>query len=152
MQKLNLPDYKFNFRKTKEDKIEIFDKIRRKYVALTPEEWVRQNFIQFLILEKNTPKALISVEKEIILNQTKKRPDIVVFTNIGIPKIIVECKAPVIKITQNVFDQIARYNISLQVDYLIVTNGLSHFCCKINYLKRNFEFLENIPDFSEVIS
>lgn len=148
MQKLNLPDYKFNFRKTKEDKVEIFDKTRNKYVALTPEEWVRQNFIQFLINEKKTPNTLISVEKEIILNKTKRRPDIVVSTNNGTPKIIVECKAPEIKITQEVFDQIARYNITLQVDYLIVTNGISHFCCKINYEKQTYEFLANIPDFS----
>lgn len=150
MQKLNLPEYDFNFRKTKGGKAEIFDKTRRKYVALTPEEWVRQNFIQFLISEKKAPKTLISVEREIILNQTKRRPDIVVFTKNGTPKIIVECKAPEIKISQDVFDQIARYNITLQVDYLIVTNGITHFCCKIYYEKRSFEFLENIPDYFDI--
>ncbi len=152
MQRLNLPEYSFNVRKSNEGKIEIFDRTRKKYVALTPEEWVRQNFIQFLINDKNTPNTLISVEKEIILNKTKRRPDIVIFSKNGIAKTIVECKAPDIKITQKVFDQIAAYNISLQVDYLIVTNGLHHFCCKIDYHKRNFEFLENIPDYSIITS
>lgn len=150
MQKLNLPEYEFNFRKSKDEKTEIFDKIRRKYVALTAEEWVRQNFIQYLKFERNVPETLISVEKEIILNRTKRRPDIVVFTKNGTPKIIVECKAPEINISQDVFDQITRYNITLQVDYLIVTNGMTHFCCKINYQKRSFEFLKEIPDFSEI--
>ncbi len=150
MQKLNLPEYEFNFRKTKDGKTEIFDKIRRKYVALTPEEWVRQNFIQYLILERNVPKTLISVEKEIVFNRTKRRPDIVVFTKNGNPKIIVECKAPEIKISQDVFDQIARYNFTLKVDYLIITNGMTHFCCKINYKKQSFEFLENIPDYFDI--
>ena len=100
MQRLNLPEYSFNVRKSNEGKIEIFDRTRKKYVALTPEEWVRQNFIQFLINDKNTPNTLISVEKEIILNKTKRRPDIVIFSKNGIAKTIVECKAPDIKITQ----------------------------------------------------
>lgn len=150
MKNLNLPDYKFNLKKSKVGKTEIFDKCRRKYIILTPEEWVRQNFIQFLISEKNVPQSLISVEKEIILNKTKKRPDIVVFTKNAKPKIIIECKAPEIKITQDVLDQIARYNISLRVEYLIVTNGMTHICCKIDYQNHSFEFLENIPDYIDI--
>ncbi len=115
MQKLNLPQYKFNI-KSKENKTLIFDEIRKKYIVLTPEEWVRQHFVCYLQHEKNYPISLISVEKQLIINNLKKRFDILVFNRNGQPKIIVECKAPSVKITQDTFDQIARYNLKLNAD------------------------------------
>jgi hypothetical protein len=149
MQKLNLPEYKFKI-KQKGEKYEIFDKIRRKYIALTPEEWVRQNFIMYLINEKNVPESLIVIEQKLKYNKLTKRSDIVVYDNLAKPKIIVECKATNINITQHTFDQIARYNMSLKVKYLIVTNGITHYCCIIDYLNKNYSFIENIPNYSEL--
>jgi len=136
MQKLNLPEYKFKI-KQKGEKYEIFDKIRRKYIALTPEE-------------KNVPESLIVIEQKLKYNKLTKRSDIVVYDNLAKPKIIVECKATNINITQHTFDQIARYNMSLKVKYLIVTNGITHYCCIIDYLNKNYSFIENIPNYSEL--
>ena len=146
---LNLPVYLF---KTKSDGqiTKIFDTIRRKYVTLTPEEWVRQNFIQYLICEKKYPAALLAIEMPIRYNTLKKRGDIVAFNNQGAQVLMVECKAPEVKITQQVFDQIARYNLSLNVKYLVVTNGLEHYCCIMDHEKKAYFFLENIPDYPEL--
>jgi len=144
---LNLPQYNLKIKQS-EGKSSVFDIIRKKYVALTREEWVRQNFIHFLIEEKHYPQSLISVEYSMKLLKMHKRSDIVLFDNQGSPRLIVECKAPEIKISQDTFDQAARYNMSLKVDYLIVTNGLDHYCCKINYEKESYEFLTDIPDYS----
>ncbi len=146
MQELNLPKYPFTIKK-KAEKLYIFDEIRKKYIFLTPEEWVRQHFIQFLISQKKYPKSLIAVEKEIKVNTLKKRFDILVFNKYGKHDIVVECKAPKVKITQKTFDQIARYNLSLEANYLIVTNGLEHYYCKMDYQKQQYVFLENIPDY-----
>jgi hypothetical protein len=126
MQKLNLPNYKFRL-KSSENKTLIFDNLRKKYMVLTPEEWVRQHFVQFLIEEKKYPASLIALEKQLTLNNRKKRTDILVFNKEGNHDIIVECKAPKIKITQATFDQIARYNLKLKANFLVVTNGLDHF-------------------------
>ncbi len=145
MIKLNLPDYSFTIR----DNTEIFDSIRKKYVALTPEEWVRQNFVRYLIEEKKFPKSLIAIEKEIVVNRMKKRGDIVVYNRELKPILIVECKAPTVKITQATFDQVARYNLSLNVEYLIITNGINHFCCTINEEKKGYIFVEKIPFYLE---
>lgn len=147
MIKLNLPDYSFKF-KNKENKLYIFDIIRKKYVMLTPEEWVRQNFIFYLSEEKNYPKSLISIEKEFKINNLIKRSDILIFDKMGLPNIIVECKAPKIKITQDTFDQIARYNLKIQAKYLIVTNGLEHFFCKLDHENMKYDFLTEIPVYS----
>jgi len=117
MQKLNLPTYSFKL-KSNEKHTLIFDNLRKKYFVLTPEEWVRQHFIQFLIQEKKYPISLIALEKQLTINNLKKRTDIVVFDKNGNPTIIVECKAPHIKINQNTFDQIARYNLNLNGTYL----------------------------------
>ena len=146
MQRLNLPVYNFKL-KSNENKTLIFDKIRKRYMVLTPEEWVRQHFVQFLIDEKKYPISLITVEKQHTINNLKKRSDILVFNADGNPDIIVECKAPSIKITQDTFDQIARYNLKLQANYLIVTNGLEHFYCKMDYEKETYVFLEEIPEY-----
>ncbi len=144
MQRLNLPTYNFKL-KSSENKTLIFDKLRKKYVVLTPEEWVRQHYVCFLIEEKEYPISLIALEKQLIINNRKKRTDILVFNNKGNHEIIVECKAPSIKITQDTFDQIARYNLKLKANYLIVTNGLEHFYCKMDFEKETYIFLKDIP-------
>jgi type I site-specific restriction endonuclease len=146
---LNLPPYDLKI-KHKEGKEVIFDVIRKKYVTLTREEWVRQNFIHFLIHEKQFPMSLMGVEYAVKLYKMQKRADIVLFDNRGKPRLIVECKSPEISISQDTFDQAARYNISLKVDYLIVTNGLDHYCSRINYEKGSYEFLPDIPDYQQV--
>ena len=147
MQKLNLPIYSIKLKK-EENKTLVFDPIRKKHIILTPEEWVRQNFIQFLIQEKNYPSSLMAVEMEINLLNTKKRCDIVLYNNKGLPHIIVECKAPSIKVSQNTFDQIARYNMTLKTDLLVVTNGLQHYVCMIDYQNQCYHFLKEIPNYS----
>jgi hypothetical protein len=146
MQKLNLPNYKFRL-KSSENKTLIFDNLRKKYMVLTPEEWVRQHFVQFLIEEKKYPASLIALEKQLTLNNRKKRTDILVFNKKGNHDIIVECKAPKIKITQATFDQIARYNLKLKANFLVVTNGLDHFYCKMDFENEAYIFLKDIPNY-----
>lgn len=146
MQKLNLPACTFNI-KSNENKKFIFDIIRKKYFVLTPEEWVRQHFIHFLHYKKKYPISLIAVEKQLTIHQQKKRTDILVFNRLGTPEIIVECKAPSIKITQESFDQIARYNLKLNAKYLIVSNGFSHYYCKMDFKNEMYVFLKDIPDY-----
>jgi len=147
MLPLNFPAYTFRF-KNSENKVHIFDAIRKKFMVLQPEEWVRQHWVHHLIEDKNYPKSLINVEKQLIINSLKKRYDIVVFNSDGSIRILVECKAPKIKITQTTFDQIAQYNMSLKAEYLIVSNGLEHFYCKMDFNQEKYTFLTNIPDFS----
>ena len=149
MQPLNLPTYSFNI-KSEGERNYIFDEIRKKYILLTPEEWVRQNFIQYLSTEKKYPKTLISVEIHFKVNKLSKRGDIILFNKMGEPLMIVECKAPSVNINQKVFDQIARYNMKFQVDYLTVTNGLKHYCCKMEYDSGGYTFLKEIPSFDEI--
>jgi len=146
MIKLNLPSFSFKF-KSMENKLYIFDMLRKKYVVLTPEEWVRQNFARYLIGNKNYPKSIIAIEKQLKINNTTKRTDILLFDKNGNPDIIVECKAPSIKINQETFDQIARYNLKLNANYLIITNGLQHFYCKIDHQLEKYHFLKDIPDY-----
>jgi hypothetical protein len=147
MQKLNLPKYNFKL-KNSENKVLIFDNLRKKYLVLTPEEWVRQHFVQYLIDEKRYPASLIALEKQLVINNRKKRTDILIFNKNGTPEIIVECKAPSIKITQDTFDQIARYNLKLNAHYLIVTNGLQHFYCKMDFENETYIFLKDIPSYN----
>ena len=147
MQVLNLPTYKFKI-KSNENKYLIFDIIRKKYVVLTPEEWVRQHIIHYLIEEKDYPISLIAVEKKLTINNLTKRTDILIFNTKGLPHIIVECKAPSVKITQSSFDQIARYNLKLDAKYLVVSNGLQHFFCSMDKEKEQYVFLENIPPYT----
>lgn len=150
MRRLNLPQYEFRYRDSKGQN-EIFDAIRRKFVVLTPEEWVRQNFIQYLISQKNVPQMMMGIEKALSLNNLTKRADIIIFGNLGQPAMIVECKAPEVKIDQKVFEQISRYNLALKVKYLIVTNGLEHYCAKIDFGSSSFTFLEEIPDYKSIL-
>ena len=146
MQKLNLPPCSFKSKRNERHTL-IFDELRKKYLVLTPEEWVRQHFVRFLINKKKYPASLIALEKQFTVNNLKKRTDIVVFNSSGNPNIIVECKAPNIKITQTTFDQIARYNIKLNANYLIITNGLEHYFCKMDFKNKTYVFLEDIPEY-----
>ncbi|MCH2217071.1 MAG: type I restriction enzyme HsdR N-terminal domain-containing protein [Flavobacteriales bacterium] len=145
MQKLNYPSFTFKL-KTNENKTLIFDIVRKKYVTLTPEEWVRQNTIHYLFKEKNYPISLMAVEKQLKIRTLRKRIDIVSYTNDGIPFLIVECKAPSVQISQDTFDQIARYNLKLEAQILMVTNGISHYYCVMNHKKQAYEFLSELPD------
>lgn len=146
MQQLNLPPYQFKMKKDGE-RIQIFDAIRKKYVVLTPEEWVRQNILQYLIQEKKFPSSLIAVEAGLKYNQLQKRADVLVYDKSGSPFLLVECKAPAVKISQDTFDQIARYNLIFKVKYLVVTNGMNHFCCVMDYTDNSYQYLEFIPNF-----
>jgi len=150
MRKLNLPEYSFRLRKNAAAKTEIFDSIRKRFYILTPEEWVRQNFINYLIHIKNFPASLMAIEKGLKLNGMHKRTDIVQYNKSGNPILIVECKAPDIKLNQDTFDQAARYNLTLQVDYLIITNGMEHYACKMDYEKKRIQFLTDIPKFEDL--
>jgi len=146
MKRLNLPTYSFNIKLIEQRKY-IFDSIRKKYLILTPEEWVRQNFLKYLIEEKGYPASLISVEKELKLNNISKRTDAVVYNKQGEPLLVLEFKAPEVKIDQKVFDQIARYNMKLKVNYLVVSNGMEHFCCVLQHDLNTYQFLKEIPQY-----
>ncbi len=144
MKQLNFPAYTFRI-KNSENKTAIFDPIRKKFIILTPEEWVRQHTLQFLMQEKKYPISLINVEKTIKINGLTKRYDIIIFNSDGSIFLIVECKASKIKITQNSFDQIAQYNLALNANYLMVTNGLQHYYCQLDYEQETYHFLQDIP-------
>lgn len=143
---LNLPPYPFKLI-SRNQQVYIFDELRKKNLVLTPEEWVRQHFVQFIIKEKKYPKTLIKLEGGLILNQLQKRTDIIVFNQLGKAYILIECKATSVKINQAVFDQAARYNMIHKVDYLVVTNGLDHYCCKIDYLTESYSFIKELPHY-----
>lgn len=149
MLELNLPPFDKKIT-MKDDKPFIFDVIRRQYVALTPEEWVRQHFVHFLINHKGYPQALMANEVQLKLNGMSRRGDTVVYDRTLQPRVIVEYKAPTVNITQKVFDQICRYNMVLKVDYLIVTNGLVHYCCRIDYPTRSYHFLSEVPEYAKL--
>ena len=146
MQKLNFPYYSFRL-KNSENNTQIFDEFRKKFVALKPEEWVRQNCLKYLIYEKKYPKTLISVEKNFVVNGLNKRYDIVILNPKGTIYCVIECKAPSVKITQKTFDQIAKYNRTLNAKYLMVTNGLNHYHCIIN--ENGYTFLDTLPKYSK---
>ena len=146
VQQLNFPTYPFRF-KNSENKPSIFDDIRKKFIVLTPEEWVRQHCVNFLMIEKKYPKSLINVEKELFINGRKKRYDIVVYNSDGSINILIECKAPKIPITQKTFDQIAQYNLTLNANLLMVTNGLNHYYCQMDYDNERYHFLKDIPKY-----
>ncbi|KFF15143.1 type I restriction enzyme HsdR N-terminal domain-containing protein [Flavobacterium hydatis] len=149
MQKLNFPSYIFRF-KNSENKVSIFDEIRKKFIILTPEEWVRQHVVLFLMTEKKYPKSLINVEKVLKVNGLRKRYDIVVYNPDGTIYILVECKAPEVKISQATFDQIARYNMTMNAQYLMVTNGLSHYFCQMDFENEKYEFLRELPNYNSL--
>ena len=148
MRQLNFKQYSFRF-KNRENKPLIFDVVRKKFMVLTPEEWVRQNTIQYLVNELNIPLSLINVEKQIKLHGTIKRYDIVTFNPDGSIHLIVECKADSIKISQDTFDQIARYNLVLKSTFLMVTNGMDHYYCKMDLQNKRYSFLETLPEYQK---
>lgn len=145
-QELNFPKFEYRFKST-ENKVSIFDVIRKKFIILQPEEWVRQHCVHYLINNKNYPISLINVEKELTINGLKKRYDIVIFNSDGSIFLIVECKSHSIKIDQTTFDQIARYNLVLNATYLMVTNGLNHYYCEMDMESERYSFLKTIPDY-----
>ncbi len=146
---LNLPYFSFRL-KDHDGKKLIFDSFRRKWVTLTPEEWVRQNMARYLTEIKHFPATLVALERSLRINQHDFRTDIVLFSRSGTPLVVVECKAADVKISQQVFDQIARYNLDLRVSYLIVTNGLSHYCCRFDQTLLTYTFLSEMPDYAEI--
>ena len=143
---LSMPIYKLKM-KIEAEKKYIFDVVRKKYLILTPEEWVRQNLIHYLNKEKKYPVGLMGVEQMVKYNSLKTRADIVIYNIEGKANIIVECKAPDVKITQDTFNQIAKYNSQLKVKYLLVSNGINHYCCEMNYEKNEIVFLEELPTY-----
>ncbi len=150
--KLNLPEYQFKMRVNQLGKNEIFDDLRKKFVLLTPEEWVRQNFMKYLIEDKKYPQTLIAIEKGVKVNNMNKRFDAVIHNRNGLPIMLIEFKSPNVKLSQKVMEQISRYNLSLKVSYLLVSNGLSHYCCYVDRDTGDFTFLDEIPLFSIINS
>ena len=149
MYQLNLPTYDLRLRRTGNRDM-IFDILRRKYVALTPEEWVRQHFVHFLIEHKGYPTALLANEIELRIGEKHLRADTLLYNKELRPHMLIEYKSPTIALTQKVFDQISAYNLLLHADYLIVSNGMQHICCRMDYEQNTYHFLEEIPDYSEI--
>ena len=147
---LNLPEYPLKVKKNGL-RLSVFDRLRKRYVALTPEEWVRQHFVEYLIEEKQFPAALMANEVSLTQNGIKRRCDTLVANREGQPLVIVEYKAPEIEITQQVFDQIVRYDMVLRARYLMVSNGMSHYCCQIDYENNTYSFLNDIPEYAELL-
>lgn len=149
MDKLNIPEYSFKI--ITEDKlIRIFDVVRMKWVTLTPEEWVRQHILMYLIHEKAYPAGLIQVEANLKVHRLSRRADIVIYSQTATPLMIIECKASKVKLTQSTLDQVARYNITLKVPFLLITNGLQHYCCKIRLSDGTINMLETIPEYQDL--
>jgi hypothetical protein len=150
--KLNFPGY--NFKIIIPDKegqsSKVFDMVRRKYVSLTQEEWVRQHLIHFLVNEKGVPASLIGVEKKLLVNRITKRTDLVVYSRSAKPILVAECKAPSIQLSQDTFDQAARYNLTLNVNYFVLTNGLETICCTVDHTAKGYHFLQDIPFFDQL--
>lgn len=144
--RLNLPEYDFNIKKSNGTHV-IYDPLRRRYVTLTPEEWVRQHFVQFLVHERNFPFALMANEVSIMQNGIKRRCDTLVADRHGKPFVIIEYKSPQVQVTQTTFNQIVRYNMVLHAKYLIVSNGIKHYCCMIDYSNNTYKFLADIPTY-----
>ena len=146
---LNFPTYSFDIVE-QDGKSFIFDENRKKHMVLTPEEWVRQHVVKYLTLEKKYPLSRIAIEKELRYNGNKKRFDILLYDKALKPYLLVECKAPSIKITQDVFNQIATYNTIFKVEYLLITNGLTHYCCEFNEGETLYNFIKEIPSYKEI--
>ena len=149
MYELNLPKYGIKIA-NENGHLTIFDVLRRKYVALTPEEWVRQHFVHYLIGHKGYPQTLMANEIQLAIGNKKLRCDSVLYDRSLKPRMIIEYKAPTVNITQKVFDQITVYNMLLHVDYLVVSNGIKHYCCQMDYDNQKYLFLEDIPDYQEI--
>ncbi|MDE5948842.1 MAG: type I restriction enzyme HsdR N-terminal domain-containing protein [Prevotella sp.] len=149
MYQLNLPQYDIRIGE-QAGRRTILDVLRRKYVALTPEEWVRQHFVHYLIGHKGYPQALLANEIELRSGNKRLRCDSVLYDSSLRPRMIIEYKAPTVAIQQKVFDQISVYNMLLHVDYLVVSNGLNHYCCRMDYANQKYVFLRDIPAYQEL--
>lgn len=149
MNRLNLPPYEIKT-KNQDGSLKILDVLRRRYVALTPEEWVRQHFVHYLIEHRGYPAALMANEVMLECGEKRLRCDSVLYDNRAKARMIIEYKAPHIPITRKVFDQITVYNMLLHVDYLVVSNGLQHYCCRMDYENGTYEFLKDIPEYEDV--
>lgn len=145
MPRLNFPEYDFRLKYEKDIAVGIFDPVRRKTVALTPEEWVRQHMMAYLHYERAFPFSLMKVEGGLSYNKMDKRADIVLHDSSGKPFMLVECKAPSVKLVQEVFDQAAMYNTKIRASHLLITNGLNHYCAVINENTFSFTFIKDIP-------
>ena len=146
---LNLPEYEIKVSERGGKRL-IFDFLRRKYVALTPEEWVRQHFTHYLVAHKGYPKGLLVNETQLKIGDKSLRCDTVLYNKVMQPRMIIEYKAPTIQIQQKTFDQIAAYNLLLQVDYLVVSNGIKHYCCRMDYGNSTYHFLQDIPNYGDI--
>lgn len=151
MQKLNLPEYPLQIKKMAKNKDYVFDILRKKHVVLTPEEWVRQNLLHFLIYERHFPVALFSIETGLKVNRVIKRYDFLVYNRSAQPLMLCECKAPEVKVAQKTFDQVIAYNQSINAGYILVSNGINHFCCKLDRDQHKFIFLQEIPDYEHIV-
>jgi hypothetical protein len=153
LPKLSFPEYSFKLQTLPAggQSLKIFDIIRRKFVNLTPEEWVRQHLLHYLVNERKFPSSLLSVEKKLMVNRLLKRTDVVAYTSSLKPVMLAECKAPSVKLDQQVFDQAARYNFSLGLDYYLITNGLEIICCRVDRVNQSYQFLETVPDYSTLL-
>ena len=149
LQPLNLPPYPFKIT-DQNGQLSLFDEIRKKNIIITPEEWVRQHFVQYLINQKKYPKTLIKLEGGHKLHGMAKRTDIVVYSPEGDKILLVECKAPSVTIDQKTFDQVAHYNMVHKVKLLAVTNGLQHYYCRIDFEEQQYQFLEDLPAYATV--
>lgn len=147
---LNLPSFEYEISQGEDGVTRIYDRLRKKFVALTPEEWVRQHFVNYLISERGYPGGLMANEVSLKLNSTARRCDTLVYSRTGKPVAVVEYKAPSIAVTQAVFDQIARYNSVIGAAYLMVSNGLSHYCCRYDEKSEGYVFLRDIPRYEEL--
>jgi len=147
---LNLPPYAYKLQQVN-GRLKIFDELRRRFVALTPEEWVRQHFVNYLISVKGYPKGLLGNEIELRIGEKRLRCDTLLYDRSMHPKMIVEYKAPQIELTSRVFDQITAYNLLLHVDYLVVSNGLRHYCCQMDYSAGTYRFLPDIPNMEKLL-
>lgn len=149
MQKLNLPDCKLVTRESK-GQTRVLDIVRQKFIVLTAEELVRQYFLNFMVFHRHFPKGLIKVEQKVVINGMPQRADIVAHSKNGNPLMVVECKAPEVNLTRDTFAQAARYNLKVKAPYLTITNGINHFCCKIDLTKGEFTVLDGFPSFPEI--
>jgi hypothetical protein len=149
LQPLNLPPYPFKI-SDYNGQLTLFDEIRKKHIVITPEEWVRQHFVQYLINQKKYPKTLIKLEGGLRLHGMAKRTDIVVFNTMGDKILMIECKAPAVAINQKVFDQIARYNMTHKIALLAVSNGLQHYYCQIDFENQAYKFIPELPAYDEL--
>ncbi|MCH7534533.1 MAG: type I restriction enzyme HsdR N-terminal domain-containing protein [Bacteroidetes bacterium] len=150
MENLNLPAFNYKV-KSEKDRFLILDQIRKKYVILTPEEWVRQHFISYLIEHKGYSANLIAVETSLKYQHQSRRADMVVYNTNGEPLVIVECKASNVKLSQKAFDQIATYNLHFKAKYLVITNGMNHYCCSMDYSNKSYKFISELPEFKDLI-